>query len=323
MTSSLDTVSAQTALVGGASIPVAVRSTPATSPQAGSPQADKKGDFTFHDLLETVNPLQHLPLVGPIYRALTGDSISPAARIAGDTLYGGVFGLAGSVVDSLVEGETGKDIGSHIIATLFGSDADESTAAPATASVDTNAAAATSSGSASPATSPTASTTPSPVAAPPASGTTPSAPNDAAAATQPTVSGPKPPSDFFMAQQKGMHASHGVALTTTVPTGDSHRADQKSMNARKVDDALSAAAKAANATTAAPAPSTTSPPSSAPNLTPPTSLLPSAPAASVAPGTPVAQASIPDLMMKALDQYKSLDRQRAQPAQALPANLIN
>ena len=29
--------------------------------------------FSFHDLLDTINPLQHLPVVSTIYRAITGD----------------------------------------------------------------------------------------------------------------------------------------------------------------------------------------------------------------------------------------------------------
>ena len=44
------------------------------------------GDFSFHDLLNIVNPLQHLPVISTIYRAITGDTIKPFDKIAGDTL---------------------------------------------------------------------------------------------------------------------------------------------------------------------------------------------------------------------------------------------
>ncbi|HEV7371081.1 MAG TPA: hypothetical protein VGO20_18420, partial [Arenibaculum sp.] len=55
-----------------------------------SPQSS----LSFWDLLDVINPLQHIPVVGTIYRALTGDEISTPARVAGGTLYGGVVGFA-------------------------------------------------------------------------------------------------------------------------------------------------------------------------------------------------------------------------------------
>lgn len=75
-----------------------------------------KEGFSFGALLDIVNPLQHIPIVGTVYRAMTGDSIGPASRIAGGTLFGGVIGLVASSLDSLVEGETGRDVGQHILA---------------------------------------------------------------------------------------------------------------------------------------------------------------------------------------------------------------
>lgn len=75
-----------------------------------------KEGFSFGALLDIVNPLQHIPIVGTVYRAITGDSIGPASRIAGGTLFGGVIGLVASSIDSLVEEETGRDFGQHILA---------------------------------------------------------------------------------------------------------------------------------------------------------------------------------------------------------------
>jgi len=75
-----------------------------------------KEGFSFGALLDIVNPLQHIPIVGTVYRAITGDSIGPASRIAGGTLFGGVIGLIASSIDSLVEEETGRDFGQHILA---------------------------------------------------------------------------------------------------------------------------------------------------------------------------------------------------------------
>ena len=51
-------------------------------------------DLSFHNLLGIVNPLQHLPVIGTLYRAITGDKIGTPEKIAGDALYGGVWGAA-------------------------------------------------------------------------------------------------------------------------------------------------------------------------------------------------------------------------------------
>ena len=71
-------------------------------PQAApATPASKSGDwdFSFHNLLSIINPLQHLPVIGTLYRALTGDSIGTPEKIAGDTLYGGVWGAVASIAD--------------------------------------------------------------------------------------------------------------------------------------------------------------------------------------------------------------------------------
>lgn len=93
--------------------------------------------FSFHDLLDTINPLQHIPIVSTIYRAVTGDTLGNAARVAGDGLYGGVIGLIAGLVDVNVLESTGKDIGGNIMSALgLGDDKTEAAgdvATPATA----------------------------------------------------------------------------------------------------------------------------------------------------------------------------------------------
>ncbi len=74
--------------------------------------------FTFGDLLDIVNPLQHVPVISTIYRSLSGDSIAPGPRLAGGGLFGGLFGLAGAAVNVAVEQTTGKDVGGHVVAML-------------------------------------------------------------------------------------------------------------------------------------------------------------------------------------------------------------
>jgi len=53
--------------------------------------------------IDIANPLQHIPIVGSIYRQVTGDEISTPAKIAGDTLYGGALGGAISIATSAIE----------------------------------------------------------------------------------------------------------------------------------------------------------------------------------------------------------------------------
>jgi hypothetical protein len=73
-------------------------------------------NFSFHDFLSIINPLQHLPVVSTIYRAVTGDTIKPLERVAGDALYGGLWGFVSSVANVAFEEITGKDIGATALA---------------------------------------------------------------------------------------------------------------------------------------------------------------------------------------------------------------
>ncbi len=84
---------------------------------------------SFGDFLDMVNPLHHLPVVGPIYRALTGDEIEPGARIAGSALYGGPVGLMSGALNAMIEETTGDDIGGQALALLFGGDETDSAVA--------------------------------------------------------------------------------------------------------------------------------------------------------------------------------------------------
>jgi len=87
------------------------------------PSAEKShlwvGDhFSFHDILDAINPLQHIPVVSTIYRAVTGDTLGNASRVVGDGLYGGVIGVIAGLVDVSVIETTGKDIGGNIMSAL-------------------------------------------------------------------------------------------------------------------------------------------------------------------------------------------------------------
>jgi hypothetical protein len=103
---------------------VAAEPGPRTSPLGGArvggpneetttPTAESGGASfqpTFRDLLAIVNPLQHLPIIGAIYRRLTGDTAHPVAQVVGGLIFGGPFGMFGAVLNAAVEQVTGKSL---------------------------------------------------------------------------------------------------------------------------------------------------------------------------------------------------------------------
>jgi hypothetical protein len=87
-----------------------------------------KDGFTFATALDIVNPLQHIPVVSTVYQKLTGDVASPGADLVGGALFGGPIGLAVAAADTTIKGETGKDIGGHMLALFDSGTADAETA---------------------------------------------------------------------------------------------------------------------------------------------------------------------------------------------------
>jgi hypothetical protein len=76
--------------------------------------------LTLGDVVDIVNPLQHIPIVSAVYRYVTGDEISPGAELAGGTLYGGPIGFAGSLANVIMTDQTGDDLGGTALTALFG-----------------------------------------------------------------------------------------------------------------------------------------------------------------------------------------------------------
>lgn len=97
-----------------------------SGPPDGSHVAQKTDFFGadglgFEDVLDIVNPLQHLPLVATAYRAVTGDEISAGARVLGGGLYGGPAGMFSGAIDAAIaEANGGKDLGGIAVASLTG-----------------------------------------------------------------------------------------------------------------------------------------------------------------------------------------------------------
>lgn len=105
---------------------------PAAEASAQKPAREHRGlfgpeGFSFGALLDIINPLQHIPVVNTIYRAVTGDKIENGSRLIGGALFGGPVGFLVSAVSGMIQESTGKDIGDHMLAAAgldFGSGKD-------------------------------------------------------------------------------------------------------------------------------------------------------------------------------------------------------
>jgi hypothetical protein len=84
----------------------------------GDPTKGPDHSLSFSEFLSAINPLQHIPVVGSLYRAATGEQILPAARVLGGALLGGPVGLIASAFNAGLEQATGKDLGDKALAWL-------------------------------------------------------------------------------------------------------------------------------------------------------------------------------------------------------------
>lgn len=123
-----------TAVTPSLSSPAPAADAPKPAPAAAAASGGDSG-FSFADFLDVINPLQHIPIVSTLYRAITGDTIDTVEQLAGDTLYGGAIGFAASVANIAFKEITGKDVGDTVLAFLEGNDGgkDETTAVASTA----------------------------------------------------------------------------------------------------------------------------------------------------------------------------------------------
>lgn len=84
-------------------------------------------DFDFMDLIDLVNPLHHIPVVGTAYREMTGDTIKPSMQVAGDLIFGAVTGsvlLSGvaSIATIMYEQQHGEAPITQLAGSLFNDD---------------------------------------------------------------------------------------------------------------------------------------------------------------------------------------------------------
>ena len=83
------------------------------------------GNISFLDILSALNPLQYLPVVGTIYRAVTGNTVPEPVRMVGSLvasgLMGGPIGVITNIGTTIAEKVTGIDperIGRSLLASL-------------------------------------------------------------------------------------------------------------------------------------------------------------------------------------------------------------
>lgn len=108
-----------------AKAPPASSSVSASADSVAGANTGGDGEDFLHHILDVINPLQHLPVVGTIYRAITGEHIGPIEKIAGDALYGGLWGAVTAVADVAFESITGKSVEDTALAWLKDDDSSD------------------------------------------------------------------------------------------------------------------------------------------------------------------------------------------------------
>ncbi len=84
--------------------------------------AEDNAEFGFGDLIDMVNPLQHIPIVNQLYREISGDEIKPIGKIMGGAVFGGPLGAASGLADTIIEEETGKSLSGNAMAMVLDGD---------------------------------------------------------------------------------------------------------------------------------------------------------------------------------------------------------
>lgn len=79
------------------------------------------GEFGWDDFIDIINPLQHIPVVAQIYRAVTGDQAYGLSAFIGAAPFG-PLSLASAVADTVIRAQTGRDAGTDFAARVLGID---------------------------------------------------------------------------------------------------------------------------------------------------------------------------------------------------------
>lgn len=79
------------------------------------------GKFGWDDFVDIINPLQHIPVVAQIYRAVTGDQAYGLSNFVGALPFG-PLSVASAIADTVVRAQTGRDAGTDMAAAVLGID---------------------------------------------------------------------------------------------------------------------------------------------------------------------------------------------------------
>ncbi len=82
-------------------------------PQATPAESSTHGFSVFSTLVDTLNPLHHIPVLSGFYRHLTGQEIGILPRIASGVLLGGPIGAGAAIIGNLIESTISNDTDQH------------------------------------------------------------------------------------------------------------------------------------------------------------------------------------------------------------------
>ena len=80
--------------------------------------------LTFRDVLDAVNPLNHIPIVSGMLEEATGHKVSTGSKLMGGLMTGPV-GFVASLANAIFEQGTGKGVTESMVASLSGSQGGE------------------------------------------------------------------------------------------------------------------------------------------------------------------------------------------------------
>lgn len=92
--------------------------------------------LSWHDVVDAINPLEHIPIISELFDSATDHTPSTAAKLAGGALLGGPLGFIASLASVIFETQTGHGIGGAVLAALSG----DQTPAPTTEFAENDAA---------------------------------------------------------------------------------------------------------------------------------------------------------------------------------------
>jgi hypothetical protein len=275
------------------------------------------GEASFGDFLDTINPLEHLPIISTVYNWIVGKhDIGDLPRIAGDALYGGPWGALSGLFNSLLKEETGKDIGEQVVAAIIGG------TYPTGVATEADPAQTTAPAPVAPA-APPVSAAPAPSAAAPKPPTS-SSPNPNTAAQNSAADSPlpivpaHPPMPLSQAPAQVRSAGKAAAAPTAPSSADPAAKAFLAQTAERERELYRSAGTPGDngrILNSQPVPLVV-PPGALPNggrprLMPGAASVPSPSAAATAPPSPDTPVDVSQKMLDALDKYTALEKQRA------------